>query len=108
MRRFAFLAVVACLWGCALAGSGRAELIDVDFNQIDGTSGTYTGAAVLGSADVFDDLSGRRYDCSPGIPFGTIPLSSKFRSAAEHLSPSSGALEYGQPTDHGPRGLSRA
>jgi hypothetical protein len=27
MKRLAFLAVVACLWGCALPGTGRADMI---------------------------------------------------------------------------------
>jgi hypothetical protein len=30
MKRFAFLAGVACLCGCALSGTGRADLITYD------------------------------------------------------------------------------
>jgi hypothetical protein len=36
MKRFALLAVVACLCGCALTGTARADRINVDF--------TYTGS----------------------------------------------------------------
>jgi hypothetical protein len=32
MKRLAFLAAVACLWDCALPGSGRAGMIDFSYN----------------------------------------------------------------------------
>jgi hypothetical protein len=60
MKRLAVLAVVACLCGCALAGSARADyLVNVDFNQNGGPAGTYTGAAVLGSpGDTWNAVGG--------------------------------------------------
>jgi hypothetical protein len=59
MKRLAHLAVVACLCGCALTGTGRADSINVDFNRNGGTSGTYTGAAVLGQAgDTWNAVGG--------------------------------------------------
>jgi hypothetical protein len=63
MKRLAFLAVVACLCGCALAGPGRADSINVDFNANGGPAGTYTGAAVLGQAgDTWNGVGGGRPD----------------------------------------------
>jgi MYXO-CTERM domain-containing protein len=67
MKRLAFLAVVASLCGCALAGTVRADyLVNVDFNQNGGPSGTYTGAAVLGQAgDIWNGVGGNIGDTAP-------------------------------------------
>jgi hypothetical protein len=40
MKRLAFLAVVACLWGCAVPGTGRAEFIT--YTETFTASGTLT------------------------------------------------------------------
>jgi hypothetical protein len=34
MKRLAFLAVVACLWGCALPGTGRAGLLTLEYTVV--------------------------------------------------------------------------
>jgi hypothetical protein len=66
MRRFAVLAAVASLCGCALGGTGRADSINVDFNEDRGRSGTYAGAAVLGQAgDIWNAVGGIVVDQTP-------------------------------------------
>jgi hypothetical protein len=62
MRRLAFLAAVACLWGCALPGTGRADIITFDnlnINPLTGshTEGAFTYTVVSGSAwDIVNSL----------------------------------------------------
>jgi hypothetical protein len=51
MKRFAFLAVVACLWGCALAGIGRADYIYTFTTTHSATNG---GGSVSITIDVPD------------------------------------------------------
>jgi hypothetical protein len=51
MKRLAVLAVVACLCGCALAGTGRADTI------YDAT-GTFNDGAVLSGTVTFNDTGG--------------------------------------------------
>jgi hypothetical protein len=50
MKRFAFLAAVACLWGCALPGTGRAGMIvyteTVDATGSLGSLGSFTDKLV--------------------------------------------------------------
>jgi hypothetical protein len=46
MRRFAFLAVVACVWGGVLSGTGRADTVTYDLYS-GGTSGTLEAEFVV-------------------------------------------------------------
>jgi hypothetical protein len=67
MRRFAFLAAIACVCGCVLSGTGRAQssvdLINIDFNRTGDPAGTYSGAAVLGAAgDTWNAVAGSNPD----------------------------------------------
>jgi hypothetical protein len=45
MKRLAFLAVVACLWGCALPGTGQADIITFGTQEIDALFGSTTEGA---------------------------------------------------------------
>jgi hypothetical protein len=56
MKRFGLVAVVACVWGCALAGPGRADTITYDLYS-GGQNGTLvieftTPAYVVGTTDL--------------------------------------------------------
>jgi hypothetical protein len=48
MKRLAFLAVVACLWGCALPGTGRAGIITY--------TETFKGTGSLGTSTFMDAM----------------------------------------------------
>jgi hypothetical protein len=51
MKRLAFLAAVACLWGCALPGTAQAGLVTVDYSgTVTATGAVYpVGTAFSGS-----------------------------------------------------------
>jgi hypothetical protein len=65
MKRLAFLAVVACLCGCALTGTGRAEFI-ITFAQ-NGANVVATGSGSLNIAALAFELSDNGFPAVQGI-----------------------------------------
>jgi hypothetical protein len=104
MKHSSFLAAAACLCGCALAGTGRTDpLINVDFNQDGGPSGTYGGAAVLGAAgDFWNPVSGNDANPRTNLPLLTSNgLSSgvtlSFSGQSDFYDVGSGGVMAGTP-----------
>jgi hypothetical protein len=80
MKRLVFLAVVACLWGCALPGSGRAGMITFGTQNI---GPPLTGSHSEG-AFTYKVISGSQWEiiAGPGNPGSELDSGS--------ISPSSG------------------
>jgi hypothetical protein len=68
MKRMAFLAFVACLWSCALSGTGRADIITYEYKT--GLS-LASGTDALGLNGATVDI---KVDVSSSAVYGPAPL----------------------------------
>jgi hypothetical protein len=81
MKRLAFLAVFACLWGCALPGTGRASMVVFNsFGEPGDTFSSSSVANVFGSGAAFVGYQANAAAFTPSVsvtldsirfPFGT-------------------------------------
>jgi hypothetical protein len=71
MKRLAFLAVVACLCGCALAGTGRAD--DIVISDLANPSGGFGQADEFGQAFINGTVAEAITSVQIFSTFGTVP-----------------------------------